>query len=46
LTNCKANIASVEKDCEVVRDTITTIDVSISRIWNYDVERRRSAKAG
>ncbi|KAF5838423.1 prefoldin chaperone 1 [Dunaliella salina] len=33
--------ASVDGDIETIRDNITTLDVSLSRVWNFDVERRR-----
>ncbi len=29
---------------QIVRDNITTLDVSLSRVWNFDVERRRLEK--
>lgn len=34
---------SADKDIEVIRDNVTTLEVSLSRVWNFDVERRRSA---
>ncbi|KAL6746805.1 prefoldin chaperone 1 [Haematococcus lacustris] len=44
LANCKANILNCNKDLEVVKDNLTTLEVSISRVWNFDVDRRRRAK--
>jgi len=43
LSICKANVKSADKDIEVIRDNVTTLEVSLSRVWNFDVERRRSA---
>lgn len=43
LGNCKANLKTVDSDLEIVRDNITTLEVSVSRVWNHDVEHRRLA---
>jgi len=45
LRNCKVNLSTVEADLEVIKDNMTTLEVSISRVWNYDVERRRAGGA-
>ncbi|CAD7698049.1 unnamed protein product [Ostreobium quekettii] len=41
LTNCKANLETIKQDLEKIKDYITITEVSIARIYNHDVERRR-----
>jgi hypothetical protein len=43
LENCKANLKTCDHDLGVINDNITTIEVSQSRVWNHDVEKRRLA---
>jgi hypothetical protein len=45
LENCKANLKTCDTDLGVINDNITTIEVSQSRVWNHDVERRRVSGA-
>lgn len=42
LANCKANMETNAKDLEYIRDNATILEVSIARVFNFDVERRRS----
>lgn len=44
LGNCKANLETIKQDLEKIKDYITITEVSIARIYNHDVERRRSQK--
>ncbi|KAL3156604.1 hypothetical protein ABBQ38_000892 [Trebouxia sp. C0009 RCD-2024] len=43
--NCKENLKQNQQDLELVKDSITTVEVSIARIYNHDVSQRRSKKA-
>ena len=43
-SNCKANLKTNEEDLAYMKDSITTLEVSVARCFNYDVERRRKAK--
>ncbi len=42
--NCRANLKTNEESTAYIKDSITTTEVSISRIYNHDLERRRKAK--
>ena len=42
--NANANIANHEKDLNFVRDSITTLEVSLARVYNWDVMQRAKAK--
>lgn len=44
LSNCKANLKTNEEDLAYMKDSITTLEVSVARCFNHDVERRRKAK--
>lgn len=44
LANAKQNLETNKKDRFFVRDCITITEVSISRVYNYDVVRRRKEK--
>jgi len=44
--NANQNIANHEKDLNFVRDSITTLEVSMARVYNWDVMQRASAKGG
>lgn len=44
LSNCKANIKTNSSNIDFIKDCITVTEVSIARVYNYDVERRRNAK--
>lgn len=40
--NCKENMKQNQQDLELVKDSITTTEVSIARVYNHDVSQRRS----
>ncbi|GLC45003.1 hypothetical protein PLESTB_001744700 [Pleodorina starrii] len=42
--NCRANLKTNEESLAFIKDSITTTEVSIARIYNYDLERRRKTK--
>ena len=42
--NANANISNHEKDLNFVRDSITTLEVSLARVYNWDVMQRAKAK--
>ena len=45
--NAKSNIDNHEKDLSFVRDSITTLEVSLARVYNWDVmQRRLESEAG
>lgn len=43
--NAKTNLKSLDEDVQFLRDQITTTEVNIARIFNYDVMARKKAKA-
>eukprot|EP00241_Pyramimonas_parkeae_P008335 CAMPEP_0114253208 /NCGR_PEP_ID=MMETSP0058-20121206/16263_1 /TAXON_ID=36894 /ORGANISM="Pyramimonas parkeae, CCMP726" /LENGTH=180 /DNA_ID=CAMNT_0001367225 /DNA_START=159 /DNA_END=701 /DNA_ORIENTATION=+ len=45
LENCKQSLESTKEDMLFLRDQITITEVSIARVYNWDVKRRRDAKA-
>jgi prefoldin subunit 5 len=44
LSNCAANLETVRRDLEAVKGGATTTEVSVARVFNWDVERRRALK--
>ena len=44
--NAKQNIDNHEKDLNFVRDSITTLEVSLARVYNWDVMQRRNKSEG
>ncbi|GIL77873.1 hypothetical protein Vretimale_6513 [Volvox reticuliferus] len=42
--NCRANLKTNEDSMALIKDSITTTEVSVARIYNYDLERRRKIK--
>jgi prefoldin subunit 5 len=42
--NAHVNLKSVDEDIQFLRDQITTTEVNIARIFNYDVMQRRKKK--
>lgn len=46
LDNCKTNIETFSADIDFVKDNCITLEVSMARVYNYDVERRRHEKEG
>ena len=45
LSGCLAQLAAAQLDYDYVRDQVTTTEVSLARIYNYDVMRRKEAQA-
>jgi hypothetical protein len=45
LEGCRAQLAAARADGEWVKDQLTTMEVSIARVYNYDVAARRRAAA-
>ena len=43
--NAKVNLKSLDEDVQFLRDQITTTEVNIARIFNYDVMKRKALKA-
>eukprot|EP00193_Tetraselmis_chui_P014689 CAMPEP_0177776118 /NCGR_PEP_ID=MMETSP0491_2-20121128/14525_1 /TAXON_ID=63592 /ORGANISM="Tetraselmis chuii, Strain PLY429" /LENGTH=179 /DNA_ID=CAMNT_0019294853 /DNA_START=341 /DNA_END=880 /DNA_ORIENTATION=- len=44
---CKANLESNQKELDFLKDSITTTEVTIARVYNYDVAKRKAkAEAG
>ena len=44
LGTCKANLETAQADIALIQESATTTEVSIARIYNYDVARRRELK--
>lgn len=45
LKNNKEQLQSVKEDLEFLRENITTMEVNTARLYNWDVERRKSLRA-
>lgn len=45
LDACKSSLEAIEKEMESTKDSITITEVSMARVFNWDVEQRRKAKA-
>lgn len=45
LNNATKNLSQVEHDLDFLRNQGTTTEVTMARIYNWDVKRRRAAKA-
>ena len=45
LTSAKISLSQVNEDLSFIKDQITTMEVNIARVYNYDVKIRRSKKA-
>jgi len=45
LSNATKNLSQVEHDLDFLRNQCTTTEVTMARIYNWDVKRRRAAKA-
>jgi prefoldin subunit 5 len=45
LDQCQAQLAAIEKDMYTVKDNVTITEVSVARVFNWDVEQRRKLKA-
>eukprot|EP00005_Dracoamoeba_jomungandri_P001488 CAMPEP_0174257552 /NCGR_PEP_ID=MMETSP0439-20130205/6667_1 /TAXON_ID=0 /ORGANISM="Stereomyxa ramosa, Strain Chinc5" /LENGTH=174 /DNA_ID=CAMNT_0015340675 /DNA_START=26 /DNA_END=550 /DNA_ORIENTATION=- len=44
LSGCKENLTSLETEINFLKDQITTTEVNIARIFNYDVKTRKGKK--
>lgn len=45
LTRAQDTLATCEEDVEFLREQITTLEVAVARVWNWDVgEKRRNRK--
>lgn len=42
--NCKDNLKQNQHELELVKDSITTTEVSMARVYNHDISQRRSKK--
>ncbi|XP_076033635.1 prefoldin subunit mgr isoform X2 [Oratosquilla oratoria] len=45
LSNATKNLSQVEHDLDFLRNQCTTTEVTMARVYNWDVKRRRAAKA-
>jgi len=45
IETAKSNLSEVEKDINFLRDQITTTEVNMARVYNWDVKRRQKAKS-
>ena len=43
--NCKNNLATNQSDLAFVKDNITITEVSIARVYNWDVKKRKEEAA-
>jgi len=43
LQSAQKNVASLSTDLEFLRDQITTTEVNMARVYNWDVQRRKAA---
>ncbi|KAF6256629.1 Prefoldin subunit-domain-containing protein [Scenedesmus sp. NREL 46B-D3] len=41
---CTGSLEAISKDMEATKDSVTITEVSIARVFNWDVEQRRKAK--
>jgi len=46
MEGAKKTINTIEEDLNFLKDQITTTEVNIARIFNYDVKQRRQARGG
>lgn len=44
LDTARKSLAQVEEDLDYLREQITTMEVNIARVYNYDVKNRRDGK--
>jgi hypothetical protein len=45
LSKAKETLGQVNEDLEFIRDQITTMEVNVARVYNYDVKLRRDGKS-
>ncbi|KAI9024755.1 Prefoldin subunit-domain-containing protein [Hyaloraphidium curvatum] len=46
LSSAKTNLTYTLEDLEFLKEQITTMEVNIARVYNYDVKQRRGKEAG
>jgi prefoldin subunit 5 len=46
ISRSKANLEINQRDLDLMRNNITTTEVTCARVYNFDVERRRQQKEG
>lgn len=46
LSTANKNLEQVSKDLKFLKSQITTTEVNVARVYNYDVKQRRLAKDG
>lgn len=44
LDNCRRNLDTNKKDMDMIKDCITTTEVSMARVYNHDVKTRAAAR--
>lgn len=43
-SNAQTNLDSIKRELAVIRDSVTILEVSIARVYNHDVSKRRASK--
>jgi len=46
LDAAKTSLSQVEDDLLYIRDQMTTLEVNMARVYNWDVKRRQAEKEG
>ena len=41
-SNAQTNLDSIKRELAVIRDSVTILEVSIARVYNHDVSKRRA----
>jgi len=41
LKTAEENLVAIQQELDTMRDALTTTEVNMARIYNYDVQRRR-----
>ena len=44
LENARSSLSQVQAELDTIKDQITTIEVDMARVYNWDVQERRKAK--
>ncbi|KAK9819862.1 hypothetical protein WJX72_003433 [[Myrmecia] bisecta] len=45
LKQCEQNLETAKRDIATIKDFVTTTEVSMARIYNYDVQKRKGSRA-
>lgn len=45
-SNCQQNLETLKSELAVIRDNVTILEVSIARVYNHDISKRRGQKKG